>query len=156
MLTLKFIGACYTSRTTTNASKSEAHAALMENNPPRTGFTVQALLLFALGLTFYGERDEGRAVLDTAVDLALDLGMNWNSFTIMHGEGCRVLEESWWRTWWGLYIADAFLAANFNSPSFKLWTTDTNVGLSCEEMDYASAASSNSSIFTFGNTLNAL
>jgi hypothetical protein len=142
VLVLRFIGSCYVSKETVHLSKIEASSALLEKDPPKTGFTVQALLLFSLGLTFYGERDQGYAVLKIAVNLALNLGMNWSSFAIVNGEGSSVLEESWRRTWWGLFITDASLAANHNEVTFQLFTTDTDVPLPCEDAAYSIGVSS--------------
>ena len=40
-------------------------------------------------------------VLQAAIDLALDLGMNRRDFAVENGEGCPILEESWRRTFLG-------------------------------------------------------
>ena len=141
ILVLRFIGSCYTSKDTVHLSKVAASSALLEENLPKNGFTVQALLLFSLGLTFCGERDRGYDVLKIAVSLALDLGMNWGSFAVLSGEGSPVLEESWRRTWWGLFITDASLAANQNKATFHLFATDTDVPLPCEDASYSISVS---------------
>ena len=57
--------------------------------------------------------------------------------TFSHSEGCLVLIESWRQTWWGLYVSDASLAANFNAPSFKLWNYKPDVALPCEDVAYS-------------------
>ena len=141
ILVLRFIGSFYSARSTILESQNTVSSALLENDPLRNGFTVQGLLLFSLGLTFRGERDQARGVLNIALNLALSLGMNWNSFAVINGENSPVLEESWRRTWWGLYIADASLAANHNATSFKLWTTPADVSLPCEDLAYSTGVS---------------
>lgn len=136
-----FIGLCYSSPAKAESAIVATTSLLLENELPKTGFTVQALLLFSLALTFYSKRDRGRSALSIAVDLALELGMNWDSYATVYGEGCPVLQESWRRTWWGLYITDATLAANHNATTFKLWGVATDVSLPCEEIDYSRGVS---------------
>jgi hypothetical protein len=71
-----------------------------------------------------------------AVDMALELGMNRQEFSVNNGEGCNVLEESWRRTWWELYVIDGLLAAIHQRNTFRLYNIPTDVPLPCEEVDY--------------------
>ncbi|KAK1243455.1 hypothetical protein MKX07_004083 [Trichoderma sp. CBMAI-0711] len=47
-----------------------------------------------------------------------------------------VLEESWRRTWWELYVTDALFAGIRHLPTFTLWQVDADVDIPCEEEQY--------------------
>jgi hypothetical protein len=67
---------------------------------PNDGFKVQALLLFTLVSYARFERDWGTKALNEAIDLALRIGLDSNTFG--SEQGC-IFQESWRRTWWELY-----------------------------------------------------
>ncbi len=104
---------------------------------PKDGHKVQGLMLFGMSLYARFEQGPALAVINQAIDLALDLGMSCNSFALKHGMGNQIIEESWRRTWWDLYMMDGVLAS-FNSAqhSFRLQNVQTNLPLPCEELDY--------------------
>ncbi|KAI9763695.1 MAG: hypothetical protein M1840_009168 [Geoglossum simile] len=133
---IQFIGSCYAQTGQTEAYREVANQSLFNQQVRRDGFMVQALLLFAIGLHSCGERERVGQVLTIAIDMALELGMNRQEFSSNNGEGCRVLEESWRRTWWELYVIDGLLAAIHQKNSFRLYNIPTNVPLPCEEVDY--------------------
>ena len=108
----------------------------MQSEPPRTGFTVQALLLFALASHANGNPEGGLRIMATAIDLALELGMNRREFAINNGEGDAVMEESWRRTWWELFVVDGMFAAVTQKTSFRLNSVHSDVPLPCEEAEY--------------------
>jgi hypothetical protein len=83
---------------------------------PPNGFTVQTLLIAAVAVSCEDEKDFGRALLDRAIYLALEIRMNHRTFANMERD--PVLAESWRRTWWGLYIMDAVFAGIRRGPNF--------------------------------------
>jgi Fungal specific transcription factor domain len=133
---IQYIGSCYAQTGQTEACREAANQSLLNSQIRKDGFSVQALLLFAIGLHSCGERERAVQVLAMAIDMALELGMNRQEFSSNNGEGCRVLEESWRRTWWELYVIDGLVAAIHQKNSFRLYNIPTDVPLPCEEVDY--------------------
>jgi hypothetical protein len=86
------------------------------SNLPPNGFTVQMLLLTAIAVHCDGELEQGRAILDRAISLALELRMHSRAFATMERD--PVLAESWRRTFWSLYISDAYFATMRRAPMF--------------------------------------
>jgi hypothetical protein len=131
---MQYIGSLYASE----VSSTELHAAVMSQldipNLPPNGFTVQMLLLTAIAVHCDGELENGRAILDRAIYLALDLRMQSRAFATMERD--PVLAESWRRTFWGLYISDAYFATTRRAPMFALHSIEADVEIPCEECDY--------------------
>jgi hypothetical protein len=59
----------------------------------------------------------------------------------MHGEGLAVLEESWRRTWWEMYVLDGMIAGVHERSSFRLNEMPFEVLLPCEEHEFVSGVS---------------
>jgi hypothetical protein len=129
-------------------------------NLPPNGFTVKMLLMTAIATHCNAEFEQGRAILDRAIYLALEIRMNSRAFATMERD--PVLSESWRRTFWGLYVTDAFLATMKRAPTFmyvnekphngevlmkrnRLHTIAADVELPCEECDYDGVCSPRSS-----------
>ena len=100
------------------------------------GFTVQAFLLIAIATHSNDDFVYARELLDKAVQLALAIGMNNQSFARDNGEGDPVLEESWRRTWWLLYMTDGILSRIRHCSTFSLHGVRADVDLPCEEALY--------------------
>lgn len=83
---------------------------------PPNGFTVQALALMAIAVHSEDEFEHGRAILDKAIYMALEIRMHSRTFANMERD--PVLAESWRRTYWSLYITDSMVAGIQHSPSF--------------------------------------
>lgn len=104
---------------------------------PADGFKVQGLLLFGMSLFARCEQELALTVIDQAIDLALNLGMNSKTFAITHAMGNPIIEESWRRTWWDLYMVDGILSSlNSIHHTFRLQHIQNDVPLPCEETDY--------------------
>ena len=71
------------------------------------GFKVQSLLLLTLASYARFERDQGNRALTTAIDLALRIGLNSNSFASNQDP---VFQESWRRPWWELYTITGLIS----------------------------------------------
>lgn len=140
---MRYIASVFAKTAKTDVFAREAENALFGRTahpPGKDAFTVQALLLFAIGLHSEGAQDRSAQVKDIAAELALELGMNQKEFsdgTGGPGDAGRVLEESWRRTWWELYFVDGMMAGVHQRDNFKLWSVECTVPLPCEELDYA-------------------
>lgn len=135
---MQFIGSHFDGAAPTEEYRSLANQVLSDQIP-KDGFKVQALLLFAISLHARDEQKLAKEIMDSTIDMALELGMHRKEFCIEHGEGCRSLQESWRRTWWELYAMDGMLAALHQLNSFKLFKIETNVPLPCEEAVFEAA-----------------
>lgn len=140
-LAVQYIGSCYLTQVSTQSLEDALSHALLHQNLSRDGFMVQALLLYAIGLKSTDKCSMADEVLNQAIDIALAIGMNDREFSISNGSGSRVMEESWRRTWWEVYVVDGFFAGVSNRTSFRLWGVLADVPLPCEEAEYASGVS---------------
>lgn len=105
---------------------------------PKDGHKVQGLMLWGISLYARFEKEPATAAINQAIDLALDLGMNFHSFARRYGMGNPIVEESWRRTWWELYTMDGILATLSSAEHpFRLQDVHTDIPLPCEESDYA-------------------
>lgn len=111
---------------------------MFNEHTPRDAYTVQAMLLFGIGMHANNLLQESINFLRMAGDLARELGMHRKAFATDHGEGDPVLEESWRRTWWELYALDGILAGVCPAHHFDLYDVESDVPLPCEESNYNS------------------
>lgn len=103
---------------------------------PKDGFLVQALLLLIVALDGSCEQDKARDLLGEAERVAIEIELNTRQFATLHGRGNPVLEESWRRTWWDLYVCDGMIAGVHRVTNFLLHDIASDVGLPCEESEY--------------------
>ncbi|KAM0214875.1 hypothetical protein ACHAQI_003357 [Fusarium lateritium] len=116
----------------------EAHQAVYKTPRRKDGFRVQALLLLLIGLDGQGHQEQARVMLAEAAEMAVEIGLNTQSFATTHGRGIPVMEESWRRTWWDLYVVDGLIAGLHRRTSFLLFDITCDVALPCEEQQYLS------------------
>lgn len=138
---MRYIASFFARTAPTETFAREAENALFgtAHPPPQDAFTVQALLLFAIGLHSDNDQERAAQVKDIAADLALELGMNLKEFSTGSASGRAedvVLEESWRRTWWELYFLDGMMAGIHQRDGFRLWSVECTVPLPCEESQY--------------------
>jgi hypothetical protein len=133
---LHWIGSLYAPWTPSEPFYDVAAEVMNEASLAHTPFNVQALVLFALAQYHSDMKTEARKSLDKAIDIALDLRMHERYFAQLYGEGGAVLEESWRRTWYVLYIVDQHFAVVSNSPFYTLLTVGNTVDLPCEDGAY--------------------
>ncbi|KAG9233266.1 hypothetical protein BJ875DRAFT_426183 [Amylocarpus encephaloides] len=134
---LKHIGGLYTPGASTDGLRQFAHEKL-SGDIPRNGFSIQALLLFSLAIHCSDEYKAAEAYLDRAIDIALEINLQSESFAWLYAECDPIIAESWRRTWWTLYCIDAVFAAISHHPNHRLQTILTNVALPCEDSVYSS------------------
>ncbi|KAL7808791.1 hypothetical protein V8C44DRAFT_366608 [Trichoderma aethiopicum] len=99
-------------------------------------FMVPCHAIFSACMYWRGHTARSRHHMDTAIQLALDFGMHRREFAVDHGDGDPVLEECWRRTWWQVYIIDAYYAAIKRNADFATFHVDATTDLPCEEDEY--------------------
>ncbi|KAL4779042.1 hypothetical protein BJX76DRAFT_106142 [Aspergillus varians] len=112
------------------------------------GFKVQALLLLAIVDHSHCHEQNAHRLIQMADNLALEIGLNNECFAGNNSHGHSVLEESWRRTYWELYVVDGLLAAMREQTSFRLYHQPANVQLPCAERMY-----NHDSVISTGQTL---
>ncbi|KAK8147673.1 hypothetical protein G3M48_001236 [Beauveria asiatica] len=100
------------------------------------GFTVQAMTVLLVALDGTGYPQQAVELLTRTKQMALSLGMNYSRFMTESKTRFRVLDESWRRTWWELYVLDGMFAGAHRATTFSLLDVPTDVGLPCEDDDY--------------------
>ncbi|KAL6692384.1 hypothetical protein J3F84DRAFT_383856 [Trichoderma pleuroticola] len=135
VLMITLIGSLYTHDSLSNDYRQQAEQALESQLAPH-GFNVQALMLLALTLEWSGENERAAMYLERAKTMGLEIGIHRRNFASRCGHGDKVLEESWRRTWWELYVIDALFAGIRHLPTFTCWGVDTDVVIPCEEKLY--------------------
>jgi hypothetical protein len=109
-------------------------------------YYVQALTLYCIAVYWSNEPERGRELLDEAIQIAVSLGMHQAGFASQYGQGDPVLEESWRRTWWFVYITDAHIAGSTHSYPTTTGKVQISVGLPCEEDLYEAGVSTSESL----------
>jgi hypothetical protein len=112
--------------------------SVLSDSTPRNGFKVQGMVLLAIVGHARGAEDSAARIMQAAVNLALELGMNKAAFAAEHSGGNSILEESWRRTYWELYFVDGYLAAMRDQSAFQLFNSPADVRLPCDEELYNS------------------
>jgi hypothetical protein len=140
---MRYIGSLYIDAGPARAQYlDEALRLCYLNTTPRDGFLVQALLLLIVGLDGSWQHEKSNQLLADCERLALEINLNTRQFASMHGRSNPVLEESWRRTWWDLYVCDGMIAGVHRLTNFFLFDVDADVGLPCEEHQYLSGVRS--------------
>lgn len=120
---------------------NEAQKLVYDPQTPRNGFLAQAMMLLVVGLDGCCEQHKAARTLDDVEQLALQIQLHTRDFATLQGRGMPVLEESWRRTWWDLYIIDGMIAGVRRQSSFALYDVAADVQLPCEEDEYLSGVS---------------
>lgn len=108
---------------------------------PTNPVLVQCRLLYSIVLFWHNFKAQANREIRTAVKLAVDLKMFGQEFASDHGAGHPALIECWRRTWWMLYIVDAYYAGTLGTMNFAVFDIDATVDLPCEEWEYESEVS---------------
>jgi hypothetical protein len=150
---VQFLGSSFIPSMPVDMYKEALNRNISSGNYPRDAFSVQALMLFAIGLHAHNEVPRAAQMFSIAQALTLELGLHRMEFALMHGGGDPQLEESWRRTWWSMYTVNGMMTAVNPGVQFKLKDIVTDVPLPCENDQYFSGVSSNlpHSPLTLGN-----
>lgn len=139
---MRYVGALFLDAGPARASYLDEALRLCHSPAtPKDGFMVQALLLLIVALDGSLEQDKARDLLGEAERISVEIGLNTRQFAALHGRGNPVLEESWRRTWWDLYVCDGMIAGVHRVTNFLLYDVVADVGLPCEESEYLSGVS---------------
>lgn len=138
---VQFIGASFLAEIPADIYKEALNRTLSNGNYPHDGFTVQALLLFAIGLHASNDIPRAAQIFNMAQNLTLELGLNRSDFAMNYGNNDRVLEESWRRTWWSMYTVNGMMTAVNPGVQFRLKDIASDVPLPCENHQYFSGVS---------------
>ncbi|KAI2481314.1 Zn2/Cys6 DNA-binding protein [Pyrenophora tritici-repentis] len=135
---IQFIGSSYIPSVPTAMYKEALDRQINNGNFPRDAWSVQALLLFSIGLHAHNEVPRAAQVFAIAQNLTLEIGLNRIEFALMHGENDPQLEESWRRTWWSMFTANGMMTAVNPGVQFRLKDVVSDVPLPCENSQYFS------------------
>lgn len=136
---MKYVGSLFMDVGPARASYlDEALRLSYSPSTPKDGFLVQALLLLIVSLDGSCQQDKARDLLSDCERIAIEIGMNTRQFATIHGRGNAVLEESWRRTWWDLYVIDGMVAGVHRVTNFLLFDLTADVALPCEESEFLS------------------
>lgn len=119
----------------------DASMAVRDCRRRQNGFLVQAMLLLVIGLDAIGKQDEAIKMLNKTKRMAVEIGLQTKKFSRTHGRGISVLEESWRRTWWELYVLDGMFASVHRAHEFTLFNLHADAGHPCDEEEYSSLVS---------------
>ncbi|KAH7246615.1 hypothetical protein BKA59DRAFT_493712 [Fusarium tricinctum] len=132
---IRWIGSLYIEKDTSLSLFKDA-SRLIEGNPLNDGFSVQARLLLIIGLDGNRQRKRAERLMTEARDISIQIGLNTDRFASTNGQGIPILEESWRRTWWELYVVDALMSGVHQTDTFALFGVPADVALPCEEYQY--------------------
>ena len=107
----------------------------------RDGFILQAMMVLIVALDGMARNEKAREMLLDAEKLAQSIAINTKLFASYHGRSSPVLEESWRRTWWDLFVIDGMIAGVHRITNFALFDIPADVDLPCEEFEFISGVS---------------
>ncbi|KAF1926278.1 uncharacterized protein M421DRAFT_422963 [Didymella exigua CBS 183.55] len=137
-IAVQYLGSSYLPAIPTAMYKEALDRHIDSGSYARDGWSVQALVLYSIGLHANNEVPRAAQIFAIAQDLTLEVGLNRMEYALMHGESNPQLEESWRRTWWGIYCANGMLCAVNPGVQFKLKDILTDVPLPCDNDQYFS------------------
>jgi hypothetical protein len=137
---IRWIGSLYIKQDTSASLFKDAYR-LIDGNPLKDGFLVQARLLLIIGLDGNRQRKRAERLMVEARDISIQINLNTDRFATANGQGIPILEESWRRTWWELYVVDALMSGVHQTDTFALYNVPTDVALPCEEYQYFTGVS---------------
>ncbi|KAH9827111.1 C6 transcription factor [Teratosphaeria destructans] len=138
-LVICLIGSYYASPTYPRASLWQATSSAFSTLTVRDIHRVQALVLYAILLHAQQQSKEATACIVEATDIAISIGLNRPEFASERAGMNPVVEESYRRSWWELYIVDGFMAVVHQLQGFRSNSVGMHPNLPCEETLYAQA-----------------
>ncbi|KAF6805425.1 hypothetical protein CSOJ01_09500 [Colletotrichum sojae] len=137
---MRFLGHIYDAHEWSLPLKERVEAGILQSSASGP-FIVQARLVYSIALFWHNYKAESRSEMDAATGLAVELGMFRQEFARQHGAGEPVLAESWRRTWWTLFVVDAYYAGTLGTMNFTVVDVEATVELPCEDSEYESGVS---------------
>ncbi|KAL4956657.1 hypothetical protein BDW69DRAFT_158223 [Aspergillus filifer] len=133
---MRYIGAHYYPNPILKEEYRQAAFACLSDPTMHEGFQVQALLLLAIVEHADCHEKSAHQLIQAAVSIALEIELNKSSYAMEKSCGHAVLEESWRRTYWELYVVDGLMATMGQQRSFHLYNEPVNMPLPCAEDMY--------------------
>ncbi|UQC83478.1 uncharacterized protein CLUP02_08973 [Colletotrichum lupini] len=152
--TMHLVGHIYATRKWSSELQDDVESRLSEP-APNDPVIVQCRLLYSIALFWYSHKTEAKHQMDLAVRLVLDLQMFQEEFAATHGAESPVLMECWRRTWWMLYIIDAYYAGTLGTMNFAV-VEDIPEPQTLEEFDLREFASEDTSYSSFAYLIGAV
>ncbi|KAJ0417952.1 hypothetical protein BJY00DRAFT_288693 [Aspergillus carlsbadensis] len=134
---MRLIGHIYARREWSTELKDHIETCCAQASPVDP-VIIQARLLHSIALFWYDQKNQARIGCDSAIQLSFNLQLSREEFAVQYGGGDPVLAESWRRTWWMLYIVDAYYAGTLGTMEMRAVDVDATVKLPCEEDEYES------------------
>lgn len=138
---VQFLGSSFVPSIPTEMYKEALDRHINSGNYPRDAWSVQALMLFAIGLHAHNEVPRAAQIFVAAQTLTVEIGLHRMEFALMHGENDPQLEECWRRTWWSMFTVNGMMTAVNPGVQFRLKDVVTDVPLPCENQQYFSGVS---------------
>ncbi|QDS70757.1 hypothetical protein FKW77_003615 [Venturia effusa] len=136
-LAIQYIGSLYMPPSRRRTQEDELGSTLADADISRDGILVQAMLLYSIGLHMCDREEQSAQVMHATVSLALELGMDKRDFAIQNGSNSAIMEESFRRTWWEVFVLDGLNAGVNPKYNLMLLGHESSIDLPCEECDYA-------------------
>ncbi|KAF2273401.1 uncharacterized protein EI97DRAFT_461068 [Westerdykella ornata] len=137
-LAVQYVGSSFLPAVPTSMYEEALERALLNQTYPKDGYSLQALLLYSIGLHANDRTQRAAQVFALAQALTIELGVHRREFAPLNSNGDRVLEESWRRTWWSMYVSNGMMAAVNPGVQFRLKDVALEVPLPCEDERYFS------------------
>ncbi|KAJ5566568.1 Transcription factor [Penicillium sp. DV-2018c] len=134
---IRLVGYIYTARGWSIALEDHVKASFAQI-PATDPVMVQCRLLYSIALFWFERKSDAKSQVDSAFWLATECKLFEQDFASDNGACDPVLQESWRRTWWMLYMVDAYYAGTLGTMNFKASTIEATVDLPCEESEYES------------------
>ncbi|OAA70418.1 C6 zinc finger domain protein [Cordyceps fumosorosea ARSEF 2679] len=134
---LRLIGNLHLSQEWSASLQGEAESK-MEGLAKTDPIRVQCHLLYSAALFWQDHKAKSQREMGKAVELALALKMFEREFAWTHSDIDATLAECWRRTWWMVYLFDAFYAGTLGNTGFSVVCVNTTVDLPCDEAQYES------------------
>ncbi|OJJ66089.1 hypothetical protein ASPBRDRAFT_138635 [Aspergillus brasiliensis CBS 101740] len=134
---IRFIGNIYKAREWSIPLKTYLEASFSQASA-LDPIMVQCRLLYSIALFWYEYKTDAKLQMDLATKRAIDLQMFRQEFAAANAAEDLVLRESWRRTWWMLYIVDAYYAGTLGTLDLRIVDIEATAELPCDESDYES------------------
>ncbi|KAL2822420.1 hypothetical protein BJX63DRAFT_441109 [Aspergillus granulosus] len=136
---MRLIGHIYASREWPTDLKDHFELCCAQAGPSDP-VIIQARLLYSIALFWYDHKNQAKSEFDNAIRLAMDLKICRDEFAARYATDDPVLAESWRRTWWMLFVIDAYYAGTLGAMEMQVVDIGATMKLPCEEDEYESGA----------------
>lgn len=139
--TIRLIGHVYASQQWPHA-QSEDVERLIDGSPEDEPLLAQACLLYSIALFWQGFHTLSRRQMEKTLTLARTHKFYLKEFADQHAEDGPIWMESWRRTWWMIYVVDAYYVGTLGTAEFSFSDLTFTAELPCEDREYEAGVSS--------------